>query len=164
MTKSRFLPVFLVAALAALIILISYSSGLPGWLSASALGLFFGVCLGLLLRKRAPATLEARGPDQENRSGKMAAIDFSSNLLDATVNEMREGLLIIDADMRVVASNRAARNLSSLVDDTINMRRLTELTRNPAIYDAFLDAVRGTERVGVKVETYDQAKRIFDLR
>jgi len=63
-----------------------------------------------------------------------------------------------------VASNRAARDLFSLVDDSINLRRLTELTRNPAIYDAFLDAVRGTERAGVKVETYGPARRIFDLR
>ena len=94
----------------------------------------------------------------------MAAIDFSSDLLDATVNEMREGLLVIDAEMRVVASNRAARNLFAHVDDSINLRSLTELTRNPAIYDAFLDAVRGTERAGVKVETYGQAKRVFDLR
>jgi two-component system phosphate regulon sensor histidine kinase PhoR len=94
----------------------------------------------------------------------MAAIDFSSDLLDATVNEMREGLLVIDAEMRVRASNRAARSLFTHVDDSINMRRLTELTRNPAIYDAFLDGVRGTERAGVKVETYGQAKRIFDLR
>jgi two-component system phosphate regulon sensor histidine kinase PhoR len=164
MTKSRFLSGFFVAALAALIVLINYFSGLPRWWLVSALSLCFGLCLGLLLRRRAPAALEPRGSDHENRSGRMAAIDFSSDLLDATVNEMREGLLVIDADMRVVASNRAARKLFSLVDDTINLRRLTELTRNPAIYDAFLDAVRGTERAGVKVETYGSARRIFDLR
>lgn len=164
MTKSRFLSGFFVAALAALIVLINYFSGLSGWLLVSALSLCFGLCLGLLLRRCAPVALEPRGSDHENRSGRMAAIDFSSDLLDATVNEMREGLLVIDADMRVVASNRAARKLFSLVDDTINLRRLTELTRNPAIYDAFLDAVRGTERAGVKVETYGSARRIFDLR
>ncbi len=77
---------------------------------------------------------------------------------------MREGLLVIDADMRVVVSNRAARNLFSDLNDVIDSRRLTELTRNPAIYDAFLDAVRGKERTGVKVETYGQERRVFDLR
>ena len=85
-------------------------------------------------------------------------------IVNPTYTEMREGLLVIDAEMRVVASNRAARSLFGPVDDSIHLRRLTELTRNPAIYDAFLDAVRGTERAGVKVETYQQAKRIFDLR
>jgi len=164
MTKFRFLSGFLVAALAALIVLIDYFSGFPHWLIVSVLSLFFGLCLGLLLRSRDYSALKASGSNHEDRSGRDAAIDFSSALLDATVNEMREGLMVIDADMRVVASNRAARNLFSLVDDTINLRRLTELTRNPAIYDAFLDAIRGTERAGVKVETYGPAKRIFDLR
>ncbi len=77
---------------------------------------------------------------------------------------MREGLLVIDADMRIVASNRAARNLFSDLNDVIDSRRLTELTRNPAIYDAFLDAVRGKERSGVRVETYGEERRVFDLR
>ena len=164
MTKFRFLSGFLVAALAALIVLIDYFSGFPHWLIVSVLSLFFGLCLGLLLRSWDYSALKASGSNHEGRSGRNAAIDFSSALLDATVNEMREGLMVIDADMRVVASNRAARNLFSLVDDTINLRRLTELTRNPAIYDAFLDAIRGTERAGVKVETYGPVKRIFDLR
>jgi two-component system phosphate regulon sensor histidine kinase PhoR len=163
MTNHRFLFGVFLAAFAALVTLIVYFSGFTHWFIVSAPAVM-GLCLGLLLGRRAPATRQLSGLDQENRSGRMARIDFSSDLLDAAVNEMREGLLVIDAEMRVVASNRAARNLFSLVDDAINLRRLTELTRNPAIYDAFLDAVRGTERAGVKVETYGQTKRVFDLR
>jgi two-component system, OmpR family, phosphate regulon sensor histidine kinase PhoR len=160
MNNSRILSGLFVAALMALVVLINYFLGIPHWLIASALTLFLGVGFGLLLRMQIPAT---RGPNQDYRSG-MAAIDFSSDLLDTTVNEMREGLLVIDSEMRVRASNRAARSLFTHVDDSINKRRLTELTRNPAIYDAFLDGVRGTERAGVKVETYGQVKRVFDLR
>ena len=163
MTNYRFLFGLFIAALTALIVLTNYFSGVPHWLVVSGLTIFLGLGLGLLLRTHRPAARQLDGLDKERRSGRVA-IDFSSDLLDATVNEMREGLLVIDGEMRVVASNRAARNLFSHVDDAINLRRLTELTRNPAIYDAFLDAVRGTERAGVKVETYDQAKRIFDLR
>ena len=163
MTNSRFLFGLFIAALTALIVLTNYFSGHPHWFVVSALTIFLGLGLGLLLRTHRPAARQLDRLDKERRSGRVA-IDFSSDLLDATVNEMREGLLVIDGEMRVVASNRAARNLFSHVDDAINLRRLTELTRNPAIYDAFLDAVRGTERAGVKVETYDQAKRIFDLR
>ena len=91
-------------------------------------------------------------------------IDFAPEFLTSTVNEMREGLLVIDAEMRVVASNKAARDLLSNAEDSITQRRLTELTRNPAVYDAFLDGVRGTERSGVKVETYSPTRRVFDLR
>ena len=90
--------------------------------------------------------------------------DFSPALLNTTINEMREGLLVIDADMRVLASNRAARHVLSNFETPVKSRRLTEITRNPAIYDAFLDGVRGKERVGVKVETYSPARRVFDLR
>ena len=163
MSNFRLLIGLFIAALIALIVLINYFSGFPHWFVVSALTILLGLGLGLLLRARTPAARQLRGPDNERRS-RHRAIDFSSDLLDATVNEMREGLLVIDREMRVVASNRAARNLFSHIDDSINLRRLTELTRNPAIYDAFLDGVRGTERAGVKVETYDQAKRIFDLR
>ncbi len=164
MTRSRFLSGFFVAALAAVILLVRYFSGSPWSFVVPALTLFLGLGIGLLLRERPRLAGELRRAKHGNRSDDIPGIDFSSQLLDATVNEMREGLLVIDAEMRVVASNRAARNLFAHVDDSINQRRLTELTRNPAIYDAFLDAVRGTERVGVKVETYGQAKRIFDLR
>jgi two-component system phosphate regulon sensor histidine kinase PhoR len=66
--------------------------------------------------------------------------------------------------MRIVALNEAAQRLFSNVDSAIESRRITEITRNPAIYDAFLDGVRGVERVGVKVETHGPERRMFDLR
>ena len=83
--------------------------------------------------------------------------------MNSTINEMREGLVVIDADMRIVALNHAAERLFSNVESALE-RRITEITRNPAIYDAFLDGVRGTERAGVRVETHDPERRIFDLR
>lgn len=159
MTNSRFLLGLLITALAALTLLIVYLSGFPRWFIVSPLSLFIGLGLGLLWSNR--SVLRDLRSDQKTQ---VEAIDFSPELLDVTVNEMREGLLVIDPEMQVVASNRAARNLFSSFEDSINLRRLTELTRNPAIYDAFLDGVRGTERAGVKVETYDQGRRIFDLR
>jgi len=42
---------------------------------------------------------------------------------------MREGLLVIDQEMRVIASNQSARNIFSNIDESMNSRRLTELTR-----------------------------------
>jgi len=80
------------------------------------------------------------------------------------MNGMREGLLVVDRDLRVVASNSAAQKLFTLADGKPNKKRLTELTRNPAIYDAFLDALKGKARSGVKVEIHEPVRRIFDLR
>jgi two-component system phosphate regulon sensor histidine kinase PhoR len=117
-----------------------------------ALGfILLGVSLGAFISNTIPSRSRTR------------AHGFSSELLDSTINEMREGLVVIDTDMRIVASNLAAQRLFANVDSSIE-RRITEITRNPAIYDAFLDGVRGTERVGVKVETHDRERRIFDLR
>ena len=129
---------------------------------AVGLSLVAGVIVGLVLANRLRGTKDLGGSLTEETTA--SATDLSPKLLDIALNEMREGVLVIDAEMRVVASNRAARRVFSSVHEQIHGRRLTELTRNPAIYDAFLDAVHGHERGGVKVETYENARRIFDLR
>src|SRR5690242_20936358 len=87
-----------------------------------------------------------------------------TSLLDATLTGMREGLLVVNRDMRVVASNPAARKLFNPSVPTLQSQRLTELTRNPAIYSAFLDGLKGLERSGVKVETHGPERQVFDLR
>ncbi len=158
MVKSR-LPVFLLlaAGAAALSVFALSTSGFVRWAGVSTSLLIVGFALGLLWQFGARNSL-AQGNQPTSPP------DFSPELLAATINEMREGLLVIDSDMRVLASNRVAQHLLSNVETSINSRRLTELTRNPAIYDAFLDGVRGTERVGVKVETFGANRRVFDLR
>jgi two-component system phosphate regulon sensor histidine kinase PhoR len=166
MISSRFLFGVFGVGLALMLVLTVLPFGLPIWISVSGLTLFTGLIAGLLIGKRTDpiARSDSAEARPEATSSSASKIDFSSRLLDATLNEMREGLLVIDQEMRVVASNRTAHDLFSNVDDSINSRRLTELTRNPAIYDAFLDGVRGTERSGVKVETHGRERRVFDLR
>ena len=88
----------------------------------------------------------------------------SSSLLEATLTGMREGLLVVNKDMRVVASNPAASKLFNPSVPALKSQRLTELTRNPAIYSAFLDGLKGIERSGVKVETHGPERLVFDLR
>ena len=85
-------------------------------------------------------------------------------LFEATMHGMREGLLVVNKDMRVVASNPAAYKLFNPTVPKIESQRLTELTRNPAIYGAFLDALKGQERSDVKVETHGPERQVFDLR
>ena len=122
---------------------------------------------GLLLsaafhRRRAAARIPGELSSETKRANNE---EFASGtLLEATMNGMREGLIVVDRDMRVVASNSAAHRLFALADGNPNQKRLTELTRNSAIYDAFLDALKGKERTGVKVEIHEPTRRIFDLR
>jgi two-component system phosphate regulon sensor histidine kinase PhoR len=103
--------------------------------------------------------------DAENDSEESAEEIFArGKLFEATMNGMREGLLVVDRDMRVVASNIAARGVFNLSREKLDAQRLTELTRNPAIYSAFLDALKGIERSNVKVEIHGPERLVFDLR
>ena len=85
-------------------------------------------------------------------------------LFEATLGGMREGLLVVNKDMRVVAANPAAHKLFNPNLSKLESQRLTELTRNPAIYGAFLDALKGEESADVKVEIHGPERQIFDLR
>ena len=103
---------------------------------------------------QSPADDQTQSPENLN----------AQSLLAATMTGMREGLLVVDKDMRVVASNVAARKLFNHSVPALKSQRLTELTRNPAIYSAFLDGLKGIERSGVKVETHGPERQVFDLR
>lgn len=104
--------------------------------------------------KQDPAFHQTRSPEDLQ----------AQSLLEATITGMREGLLVVNKDMRVVASNVAARKLFNPAVPALKSQRLTELTRNPAIYGAFLDGLKGIERSGIKVETHGPERQIFDLR
>jgi two-component system, OmpR family, phosphate regulon sensor histidine kinase PhoR len=111
-------------------------------------------------RSSSLSTQNAAG-SSDSRSTEIFAL---GKLFEATLDEMREGLLVVDNDMRVVASNPAVLRLFNLATGRIESQRLTELTRNPAIYSAFHDALKGNERSGVEIETHDPTRRVFDLR
>ncbi len=82
------------------------------------------------------------------------------------MDSMREGVLVVDRTMRIVASNDAARDLfgSNGAQSPPASPRLSDLTRNPAVYSAFAAAVARGERAEVKVEApRGDERRIYDL-
>lgn len=162
MSRTYYLLLLIVSLLSASILLaLSFSfSGLALLVFGVAAGIFLGHVIGG--RTRFPRAAEI---DERSQAGEASTEMFAlGKLFDATLGGMREGLLVVDADMRVVASNPAAHQLFNLAEGRLDSRRLTELTRNPAIYSAFLDALKGEERAGVKIETHDPERKVFDLR
>lgn len=157
-TNSRYLSGIIILLAVSFLIVALLSAGAVRWFCIAAAMLFLGISVGWLWQRGGGLVIE--GSDEERSKPS----SFTAELLSAAVNEMREGMLVIDSEMRVIALNRAAHNLFSTVEGQINTRRLTELTRNPAIYDAFLDGVRGIERSGVNVEIHAPTRRVFDLR
>jgi len=122
--------------------------------------LLVGVVVWLATRSKFDKNHPVEKSEQTDAPENLAV----SSLLEATLTGMREGLLVVNRDMRVVASNPAARKLFNPSVATLQSQRLTELTRNPEIYSAFLDGLKGLERSGVKVETHGPERQIFDLR
>jgi two-component system phosphate regulon sensor histidine kinase PhoR len=89
----------------------------------------------------------------------------ATTLLEVTMDSMREAVVIIDNAMRVVALNNSARAAFRQGGvDALSPRRLSDLTRNPAIYSAFAAAVARGERAEVKVEADGGGdRRVYDL-
>jgi len=127
------------------------------------------------LLSRGAVSPERSTTPQTTQSAKAAAravateVVPAGELVETMMNSMREGLLVVDADLRVVASNAAARVLfgfgeSSAAAAGRQQPRLGELTRNPTVLSAYLDAIERGERVEVKVEMTDAERRVFDLR
>ena len=144
-----FLPSFTPRAVVAVVLLLAAA----GWL------------IKALSNRTSTEQLPTSGASEDRGAAEAPADTFAlGKLFEATMNGMREGLLVVDKDMRVVASNTAAHRLFNLSRGKLDAQRLTELTRNPAIYSAFLDALKGTERSGVKVETHGPERLVFDLR
>jgi two-component system, OmpR family, phosphate regulon sensor histidine kinase PhoR len=89
-------------------------------------------------------------------------------LLEATMEGMREGVIVVDNQMRITVANRAANEIFNLRNEIggarLGSRRLSELTRNPTIHAAFLAVIEGNSRRETKVEMHDNGRRVFDLR
>ncbi|HEX8282917.1 MAG TPA: ATP-binding protein [Pyrinomonadaceae bacterium] len=104
---------------------------------------------------------EAAEADRSVAAGEVPA----AALLKATMDSMREGVVVIDSGMRVVALNNPARaTFRAGSTDALSPRRLSDLTRNPSVYSAFAGAVARGVRAEVKVETDGaDGRRVYDL-
>ena len=142
------IPSFTARAVVAALILI----GVVGWTVS-----------GLLARRSSETELSTTKAGKNDEESVAESFELSK-LFEATMIGMREGLLVVDKDMRVIAANSAAYRLFNPTPRKLESQRLTELTRNPAVYSAFLDALKGIERSGVKVETHGPERLVFDLR
>ena len=151
---------FLITAAALGIVLALFIPSLTVRAIAAALVLAIGLSLVVHGRRTSQALRE----DAHLTDDTPAETFAFGKLFEATMVGMREGLLVVNKDMRVVASNTAAHRLFNPARGPLDGQRLTELTRNPDIYDAFLYALKGIERSGVKIQTHGPERRIFDLR
>ncbi|HXG92071.1 MAG TPA: ATP-binding protein [Blastocatellia bacterium] len=112
---------------------------------------------------------------------RQAALTEETNrLLSAVLAAMREGVLIVNADMRVVLYNNAAARIVRLPEkqwsvvgsqwsdsrydgQSITDHRLVDATRDPVINAAFRRAIREQATVEERVELTDRVRRSFQF-
>ncbi len=88
----------------------------------------------------------------------------ASALFEATMHSMREGVLVVSQDTRVIAMNDAANFLFSNTNGKLEGKRLSEITRHPLINNAFRSTLETGNPTQVKFETLTNDKLYFDLR
>ncbi|MET0622714.1 MAG: ATP-binding protein [Pyrinomonadaceae bacterium] len=85
-------------------------------------------------------------------------------LLEATMNGMREGVLVVNGALRIVSANNAARAIFVRGGEVLAGQPLSVLTRNPAVNAAYRAAVERREDTQVKVELVGADRRVLELR
>jgi len=153
----------------------------PAWALACAASAVAGACVALMTRARpagegnfgveiargSAARAERAGGAGEADGGDGLGVP-PGELAAAMMDSLREGLLVVDESSRVVVLNAAAREMFAAPDAKARGRRgprlLGELTRDPAVINAFSAAVERGERVAAKVEAVGTGGRVFDLR
>ena len=98
----------------------------------------------------------------------------AGELIETMMDSMREGILVVDADLHVLTSNAASRALFGFDESGAatgaaaavagRRQKLGELTRQTEVLSAYLKAIERGERVEVKVELTGTERRVFDLR
>jgi two-component system, OmpR family, phosphate regulon sensor histidine kinase PhoR len=140
----------------------------PVWNLRTRLAIFFALLAGAVLGKlfadwkeelKAGAVAVSERADERKREEEGAELR-AGELLAVMMSGMREGVLVVDTETRVVTSNRAAREIFGPAEG----RRLSDLTRNPEIHSAFAASLKEYEQSETKVETQGPGGPIFDLR
>ena len=142
------------------------------WTLRTRLAIFFSLLAGVILGKlfsdlrkdmkeKAPTVPDP--PDEQIKEVRRAEARAGA-LLEVMMGGMREGVLVVDGEKFVVASNRAAREIFGPSKAAPEGRRLSDLTRNPAIHSVFTSALDRREQAGSKVEMQGPGGPIFDLR
>jgi two-component system phosphate regulon sensor histidine kinase PhoR len=142
------------------------------WTLQTRLAIFFSLVAGVILGKLFSdlrADLKEPAPAVHARSGERsreaAHVEARSGaLLEEIMSGMREGVLVVDREKVIVASNRAAREIFGPSKVAPEGRRLSDLTRNPAIHSVFTSALDRRQQAGSKVEIQGPGGPIFDLR
>jgi two-component system phosphate regulon sensor histidine kinase PhoR len=112
----------------------------------------------------------------KEKEREAARTEETNKLLSGVLTTMREGVLIVNSDMRIVLHNVAATHILKLREQTDGEPnnnpppqrrqdpvRLIEATREPEVHEAFRSALQRKESSEVRVEQAGPEERLFQL-
>ena len=80
---------------------------------------------------------------------------------DRILETMRESVLIINSDMRIVRFNKSAREAFGREDESLNNKRLSEVIRDLSLHEAFRNALSKKNQSSIKLEVLGNRRRIY---
>ncbi len=81
---------------------------------------------------------------------------------DRILETMRESVLIINADMRIVRFNKSAHKAFGREDESLENKRLSEVIRDLGLHEAFRGALSKKKHSTVKLEILGNRRRIYN--
>jgi two-component system phosphate regulon sensor histidine kinase PhoR len=94
---------------------------------------------------------------------ELAEVEQRMSGLSVAVSAMREGLLVVDQELRLRLVNASARRLLGLSDDDLD-RSIEQIIRNPTLIDALTKTVRFGDSPPTSNLSLGDLERTFQLR
>jgi PAS domain-containing protein len=123
------------------------------WTVRLGLAIFFAILAGIAFGRlifrvgnQRRSSTERAGTSEQHLPDETDAVSASA-LLEATMKNMREGMLVVDEALRVVASNRTAREIFSQSRDAGGRSSNLRPARSPAAPERRHQYARGGRRL-----------------
>lgn len=97
-------------------------------------------------------------------SGKEADPNQTRIILNRILKTMRESVIVVGEDTRIIASNQAAYENFSKRNGSIENKRLSEVIRDLSLHEAFRKALQENTFSDVQLEIIGTERRKFDVR
>ena len=96
-------------------------------------------------------------------SGKESTEKSSLPILSEILKAMREGVIVVGEDTRILASNRAAYNAFARNNGSLEDKRLSEVVRDLSLHEAFRKALEEDVSSDVELEIPGVERRKYDV-
>lgn len=96
-------------------------------------------------------------------SSRNASENISRPILSEILKTMREGVLVVGEDTRIVASNQAAYNAFARNNGSLDKKRLSEVVRDLTLHEAFRKALKNGSSSDIELEIPGAEKQKFDV-